>query len=190
MCRRLRHKHRDIAADAGKLWQRLQRFGRVSPRQQSVEVQLRQQHGVAQIVLPCQQRRELAQLAECQFSAQLNLPRFEEHWGTFDASVPGHATQAKLLQEFLQQPFQVVEVNFSATVVSTPERRQTMARHGDREETLLLHRTFHLLPASSRGRRSGRALEHTPDFEQRNVNGFVMEIVPQRTEQSGNQARP
>ena len=46
---RLRHQHRHVAADGRELRQRLERFGQIPPREQLIEVQLRQKNGVAQI---------------------------------------------------------------------------------------------------------------------------------------------
>ena len=50
--------------------QRLEGLGRIPPRQQQVQIQFRQQHGVAQIIFLRQRGQQLAELANLIFALQ------------------------------------------------------------------------------------------------------------------------
>ena len=109
---RLGQDHRHVAADGREGRQRPEGLAGVPARQQQVQIQLGQQHGVAQIVLPGQRRQQLAEFAKLEF-AEVNGGGFQEERGAVRAAHVVQPAQAELLQEFLEQALQVVDVELA-----------------------------------------------------------------------------
>ena len=132
---RLGQDHGHVAADRREGRQRPEGFRGVPARQQQVEVQLGQQHGVAQIVLPGQRRQQLAEFAKLEF-AEVNGGRFQEEGGAVRPPGVSQPAQAELLQEFFEQAFQIVDVELRFAVVAAPEQRVALAGQGDGDAAL------------------------------------------------------
>ena len=86
---------------AGKAGKRLEGFAGISTIQECVQIQLRQQHRVAQIITLGQSRHEQAQLAELEF-AQMHRSRFQEEGGALGAAAERDAAHTELVEELLR----------------------------------------------------------------------------------------
>src|SRR5437762_5152975 len=101
---------------------------------------------------------------------------------------PGDAAQAELLEELLEQALQIVEIESGLAPLSAPKRLLAAASQGHPQASFFLQRAAARRPASC-SRSAGGIPKHTTDFKQRDVAALVVQIVTERVEQAGNQAR-
>ena len=115
-----RHHHGHVAANGRIRRQRLERPRRDAAHQHLVQVQLRQQNRVPEIIFSRQHRLQLPQLSDLK-PAQLNHRRFQKQSGRFRAPHITQAAQPELLAEFLDQAFEVENVKLRLPVLARPE---------------------------------------------------------------------
>src|SRR2546423_127470 len=101
---------------------------------------------------------------------------------------PGDAAQAELLEELLEQAFQIIEIEPGVAPLSAPKRLLAAASERHSQASFFLQRAAARRLASC-SRSAAGTLEHAPDFKQRDVAALVVQIVTERIEQAGNQAR-
>src|SRR6266571_3467747 len=173
---RFGHEHGDIAANRREGGQWLEGFVRGPARQERVEVQFRQQHGLAQVVLPGQRRQQLAQLADG-LLPKLDRGGLQQQGGACGATRPAQSPRADLIQKLLQHPLQIMKVELCPALRPAPKGRIALAGQGDR------HAAF--FPQLGVGLK-----EDAADLEERHIAGLAIRIVPERVEQPGLQTWP
>ena len=145
--------------------------------EQQIQIEFREKHRVAQIVFLGERRQQLAEFAQRQFAAERHGGGFQKQRRAFRALAERHAAQAELLQKFLDEAFQIVGVKLRVAFVAAPEIQRALAGDGDGDVAVFL-------------RLAVRVREHAADFKQRHVVIFPADIVPQRMNQTRQQARP
>ena len=180
----LRDEHCHITANRRERGQRLEGFAQVAAREQHIKIQLRQQHGVAQVIALGEGRQQLAKLAEHELAAERHGGGFEKQRGAVRAPRVSDATQTELLQEFLQQALEVVKVELRGAVVAAPESRRALTGQRDGDAAFLARSAGSRARAFVRRRvradRAVRAPEHPADLEERHVLIATAQVVPQR----------
>src|SRR5207249_10292258 len=106
--------HRHVSPNRRKRRQQPERFGCVPARQQQIQVQLREQHSIPQVVTPGQHRQQLSKLADLEF-AKMNRCGLKIKRRAVRASRVSESPQPKLLKKFFEQPFQIVDIELRLT---------------------------------------------------------------------------
>ena len=170
MCRSLRHQHRHVAADRGKLRQRLERFRRIAPREQLVQIQFREENRIAQIVFFCQGRQQLAEFTQRELSTKGDGGGLKEELRTF-STAKGHAANTEVFQKFFQHAFQVKDIQFGVAFIAAPKGQRTLPGQGDGNAPSF--------PGCAR-----LSAENASDLKQGHVIIFSADVVSQRMDQS------
>ena len=108
-------------------------------------------------------------------SAEVNRSGLQEERGALRPAGIIHSAQAELLQEFFDQPLQIVNVELRLALVAAPEERVALAGQGDG------HMALFAALAIGLG-------EDAASLEQGGVVGLVADIVAERVEQPRQQA--
>ena len=127
------HEEGQVASDAGELGQSLELASWVSTGQQLIQIQFRQEHGVAKIVTTGERGLKGAEFAEADFAAQAEGGRFEIERRTGIPPEAGDRVKAELFEELLKDAFEIVEIVFGRPIVADPEAGRTETGQGDGE---------------------------------------------------------
>ncbi|GEM_PF-2242285 len=104
----------------------------------------------------------------------------QERCGAVRLADAVHPAQAELVEEFLQQAFQVMEVELRLAVGAAPEERLSLAGEGDGDAAISPGGRARAIPEISRGGRGARAKTSEPmdellDEERAFAHGLLAE---------------
>src|SRR5690349_18332730 len=116
----IRQKHRHVSLNGRIQWQRFEALRRIPSPQNQIEIQFRQKHGITEVVASRQIRKQLSQHTDSLMS-QPNDRRFQEERSAFRSALICQSPQTKLVEELLQETFQIINIKPGIAVGACPE---------------------------------------------------------------------